>query len=107
MLRQHLLGDIDKRHIRPHRVTVVVGIPVACRLAHHLGLVAVEGITHVHVDGLTIALQLPVAGHGNFIPSANIVVLAIEVGRTRLRVFRPVEKPLTVERDNLSARSLL
>ena len=82
ILREHLLSHIDEGHIATHRVTMVVGIPVFVRFSGHAGAVAVERILHVDIDGLAETLQLPVARHGNLVPSTYVEVLAIEVCRT-------------------------
>ena len=79
---------------------MVVGIPVLIGLIRHAGLVAPEGVLHVHVDRFAIALQLPVARHGYLVPSTHVKVLTIEISWARLGIFRPMEQPLTVERND-------
>ena len=103
ILREHLLRDIDKRHIRANGVAMVVGIPVLIGFTHHTGTVAVERILHVDVNRFTETLQLPATWHGDLVPIAHIIILAIEVGRARIRVLAPMELPLPVETHNLFA----
>ena len=84
VLREHVLRDVDKRNIRTHWVAVLVGCPVFGWLTGHTGTVFCKGITHVDVDRRAIALQLPVARHGNFVPMAYVVVLFVEIDGTLL-----------------------
>ena len=79
---------------------MVVGIPILGRFTSDIWTVAVERILHVDINGFAEALQLPVARHGNLIPLAHIVVLTVEVSRSRFRVFAPMEQPLPVERND-------
>ena len=97
VLAKHVRRDIDIRDIRPHRVAVLVSRPILRRLGGHAGTVPHERVVDVDIDGHTVALQLPVAGHRNAVPTAHIVVLAIEVGGTLFWRLRPMEKPLAVE----------
>ena len=101
ILREHLFCDIDKRHIRAHRVPVLVGRPILWWLTRHAGSVPLEGIADVGIDGCTESLHLPVAGHRNLIPSAHIIILTIEIHRPLFRIPAPMELPLPVETDNL------
>ena len=107
MFREHLFRDIDKRHIRPHRISVVIGIPILIGLSCHTGTIAVERVLHVHVDWLSETLQLPVSWHSNLIPSTHVIILSFKAHGTRLRILCPTEQPLTVERDDLLTILLL
>ena len=88
---EHILGNIDKRYIRSHRVAVLVGCPILRRLGGNAWAVSYKRVVDVDIDGCTKTLRLPVAWHRDFIPTAYIVILAIEVGRSLLRVATPVE----------------
>ena len=59
VLAEHLLRDIDIRHIRPHRVAVVVGRPVLGRLRGDTWPVLHKRIVDIDVDGGAVALGLP------------------------------------------------
>ena len=97
VLREHLLRDRDVGDIRPHRVAMVVGIPIFVRLTRHAGTVAMEGVLHVDIDRLAETLCLPVARHRDFVPLAHVVVFLLEAHRTRFGILAPMEVPLTVE----------
>ena len=77
---------------------MVIGIPILRRFTCDTRAVTVKGVLHIDIDGFAVTLQLPVAGHRNLVPPTHIVVLAIEVCRTAIRVFRPLEQPLSVKR---------
>ena len=97
---QHLFGDIYERHIRTYWVAVFVGRPVFWRFAGHAGAVPHERVVDVNINRCSVSLCLPVAGYGDFVPFAHIVVLLIEVGWPLFWLSRPMEKPLSVERDD-------
>ena len=103
ILTEHLLGHIDKSDIRAHGVAVVVGRPVARRFGSHAGTVAHEGVVDININRCTVALCLPVARHGDFVPSADVVVLLVKVRRPLVGVPAPVEGPLPIEAHDFLA----
>ena len=103
VLAEHLPGDIDKRHIGPDGVAVVISVPVPVRFAGDARTVPVERVNQVHIDGHAEPLQLPVAGHGDPVPSAHIVIFPFEPHRAGFRILRPMEQPLPVQRDDFRA----
>ena len=62
-------------------------------------LAVVEVVGGVHIDGHTVAVQLPVAGHGNGAPAAVVVVGAEEIGRPLVSIGDVVKRPWAVRRD--------
>ena len=103
VLRQHLFGHIDKRHIRSHRITVLIGRPVLGWFSSHSGAVLHEGIVYININRCTIALRLPITRHCDLTPLAHIVILFVEVCRPLLRIPAPMEQPLSVETHDLLA----
>ena len=97
VLTEHILRHVDERHIRTHRVAVLISRPVLGRFASHAGPVTLERVGHIGIDRRAVALQLPVSRYGNLSPLAHVVVHMIEILRPFLRVPAPVEKPLPVE----------
>ena len=100
VLAKHLFGHIDKRHIRAYGIPVLVGCPILGRLRGHAWTVSHEGVVDVDVYRRTVALCLPVAGHGDLAPPAHIIILAVEVNRPFLRITAPMEQPLSVEAND-------
>ena len=63
-----------------------------------------ERVPDVSVDGNPVALQLPVGGHGDFVPATDLVVDLVEFAGTFRGSVRPTELPRTVERLNKRRR---
>ena len=97
MLAEHLVRRVEERDIRPDGIAVLVGSPVFGRLSGHARPVLHKRVVDVDVDRCAVALCLPVSGHVNLIPSADIVVHLIKVGWSLVRVTRPVEPPFAIE----------
>ena len=101
ILRKHLLGDMHKRHILSHGVTVLVSRPVLRRLSRHARTVLHKRVVDINIDRCAVALCLPVARHRDLPPLTHVIVLAIEVHDPLLRIPAPMELPLSVETHNL------
>jgi len=67
-------------------------------VGHARHIVGWEGILHIDIERDAIALQLPVAGHGDGLPVRGIIGRLLKADRRVLGCGRPVELPLTVER---------
>ncbi len=86
-------GDGEGGAIAAHGV-VILG---------HLGhVVWGKGILDVCVHRRPVALQLPVGGHGDRVPTTGVEVIGIEAIRRRRRVGRPGEGPVTVKQSEES-----
>ena len=103
ILRLHFLCHFEERHVRPYGIAVLVGSPVAWRLACHAGAVAFEGVVDIGVDGRAETLCLPVARHFYFVPTSHVEILTVKFGGSFLRIPTPMKLPFAVERYNLLA----
>ena len=103
ILRKHILGDIDECHILSHGIAVLVGRPVLGRFCRHAWTILHKRVVDINVNRRAVALRLPVARNVYLPPTAHVVVLAIEICRTALRVFRPMEQPLSVQTHDFLA----
>ena len=61
--------------------------------------VSAPGKSDVYIDGVTIAVDLPDAGHLHLCPLAVVIVGAVEVLRSLVGIGNPMEAPVTVERQ--------
>ena len=101
ILRKHLLGDIDECHILSHGIAVLVGSPVLRRLGSHARTILHKRVVDININRCAVALRLPVAGHRDLPPLTHVIVLAIEVHDSFLRIPAPMELPFSVETHNL------
>ncbi len=99
----HRRSDLERREVRSHGIAVFVAREVLGRCARHTRLISEEGIRDVGVDRHSVPLGLPVAGHSDRTPPRRVEIVPVKVGGAALRVFRPVESPLPVERHDLAA----
>ena len=76
----------------------------ALRLLHHERRVYLERVARTAVYGRAVAVDLPVAGHGEGGPAGVVEVFLVKVGRLFVGRFRPVELPHAVERHLHVAR---
>ena len=97
VLTSHLRGDIEGRDILSNRVTQFVGRPIRGRFLGDAGSVLHEGVLHVHIDGFTVILHLPVARYTNLVPLADIEIFAIEIYHSCIRIGVPTEMPLAIK----------
>ena len=62
-----------------------------------VGRIDRKRVTEVGIDGDTVILQLPVAGHRDMLPAADIVIGFVEVLRSVGGFADPVELPVAVK----------
>ena len=71
----------------------------------HLGRVVLElltpCVTHIDIDRIAIAVQLPNGRHLHVVPSFVVVAYSPEIGWTSLGITYPEEFPSTVERHEV------
>ena len=61
----------------------------------------VPRIPHIHIYGIAVAIQLPVAGHWNLGPRSIVEVGSVEIHRTLIGIGHKLEFPHTIEVDTL------
>ena len=88
------VGHGEGAAIRAH---LVFGVRHQGRIFLEIEHGVVELVRLVHIDGRTVSLTLPVAGHLYLVPVAHVVVGAVEVDRPRVGVAHPVEPPGSVQ----------
>ena len=54
-------------------------------------------VAGVDIDGISVSVQFPYAGHLNVVPSAVVEVFFPEIGGSAVGVVHPVEFPCAVE----------
>ena len=101
ILREHLFCDLDKCHILSHWVAVLVGRPVLGRFTRHARTILHKRIVDININWCAVALRLPVARHRDLPPLTHVIVLAIELHDSFLRIPAPSELPFSVETHNL------
>ncbi|MBA7645946.1 hypothetical protein ES703_53706 [subsurface metagenome] len=86
-----VVGNREVDAIRPDGVVVM-------RDVWRFRIFRTERINPVGIDRDAVALQLPVARHGDFLPSGDIIVEFVKVPRPLSRLPDPVELPAAIER---------
>ena len=107
ILREHLFGNIDKRHILSHGVAALVGRPVFGWFTSHARTILHKWVVDVNINRCAVALRLPVAGHGDLPPLTHVIVLFVKISRPFFWIPAPMKKPLSIETHNLLTRLLL
>ena len=100
---EHLIAHVKESDVRADRVAAGIGRPIPGRLLRNLRARSLERIAHIHVNRRAITLGLPVAGHGNLVPRADVIIRGLKAHGARVGIRRPVEMPLSVQRHNLCA----
>ena len=80
-------------------------------LVGHIGGIVLEvaapGVAHIDIDGVAIAVELPVARHVDGAPRRVVEVSTVEIGRALVGVLDKTEFPLTVERQEVGRPGLV
>ena len=96
------LGQFEEADIRTDGIDAVVlsAVVEALTRVNIRWRIAVR-ILHVAIDGTVVAVHFPIGRHGNGRPTADVIVLLVEVGRTQRRFGHEVEVPVAVQRAHL------
>jgi hypothetical protein len=97
------VGNGKGAAVGPDGITRVMGRERVGRRSHHARRVHLERISGVQVDRRTVALHLPVAEHRNAVPVTYVVAWLVKIGGPTLRIGRPMETPVAVERADGAA----
>ncbi len=88
-----------------HRAAVGTHMVVLDGNVGRIVFVAVApGVAHVHVDGVTVAVELPYGRHHDFVPAAVVEIGAPEIGWALSCVLHPIEFPFAVKAHVVVAR---
>ncbi len=93
-----LSRKVEISAIAAYGISLFVCSPVGSWLAHDPGLIRLERIQAVYIDRCAVALDLPVGGHVDVVPSANVVVRAVKILWPVLWRCGEVELPNAIER---------
>ena len=102
-LQEHLAllparRQLERAAVTSHGVALCIRRVVAWRFTHDPRRVFLERIRDVRVQGNVVALSLPVARNGHFMPAGHVEVVAIEIGWSLVGIWGPMKLPGTVER---------